>query len=145
MNHECDFVFPMNDTISFDGQVTSPQMTIRSMSMDLKQHVGIRVRAARQKRQLTQERVGEMVGKTAESISNIERGHVLPPLDTLYSIAQHLDVPMGFFFEDMDRPNVVARNRMEVELRFRTLAEELKDDELRLVVAVIEAIKNQRH
>lgn len=86
-----------------------------------------------------------MVGKTAESISNIERGHVLPPLDTLYSIAQHLDVPMGFFFEDMDRPNVVARNRMEVELRFRTLAEELKDDELRLVVAVIEAIKNQRH
>lgn len=145
MNHECDFVFPINDTISFDGQVTSPQMTIRSMSMDLKQHVGIRVRAARQKRQLTQERVGEMVGKTAESISNIERGHVLPPLDTLYSIAQHLDVPMGFFFEDMDRPNVVARNRMEVELRFRTLAEELKDDELRLVVAVIEAIKNQRH
>lgn len=145
MSHECDFVFPMNDTISFDGQVTSPQMTIRSMSMDLKQHVGIRVRAARQKRQLTQERVGEMVGKTAESISNIERGHVLPPLDTLYSIAQHLDVPMGFFFEDMDRPNVVARNRMEFELRFRTLAEELKDDELRLVVAVIEAIKNQRH
>lgn len=145
MNNECDFVFPMNDTISFDGQVTSPQMTIRSMSMDLKQHVGIRVRAARQKRQLTQERVGEMVGKTAESISNIERGHVLPPLDTLYSIAQHLDVPMGFFFEDMDRPNVVARNRMEFELRFRTLAEELKDDELRLVVAVIEAIKNQRH
>lgn len=113
--------------------------------MDLKQYVGIRVRAARQKRQLTQERLGEMVGKTAESISNIERGHVLPPLDTLYSIAQHLDVPIGFFFEDMDRPGDIARNRMELELRFRGLVEELNDDELRLAVAMIEAIKAQRH
>ncbi len=111
--------------------------------MDLKQHIGMRVRAARQKRRLTQERLGEMVGKTAESISNIERGHVLPPLDTLHSIAQHLDVPMGFFFEDMDRPRAVARNRMELEHRLRALGEELGDGELRLAVAVVETIKAQ--
>lgn len=113
--------------------------------MDLKRHVGMRVRAARQKRALTQERLGELVGKTAESISNIERGHVLPPLDTLYGIAQHLEVTMGFFFEDLERPRAVARNRMELELRLRALAEELGDGEVRLAVAVVEAIKAQRH
>ncbi|MBI2240935.1 MAG: helix-turn-helix transcriptional regulator [Magnetospirillum gryphiswaldense] len=113
--------------------------------MDLKQYVGVQVRAARQKRRLTQERLGEMVGKTAESISNIERGQVLPPLDTLYDIARQLDVPMGFFFEEMDRPRTIARNRMELEHRLRALAEDLGDGELRLAVAVVEAIAAQKH
>lgn len=113
--------------------------------MDLKQHVGVQVRAARQKRRLTQERLGEMVGKTAESISNIERGQVLPPLDTLYDIAQQLNVSMGFFFEGMDRPRVVARNRVELEHRLRALGEELDDDKLRLVVALIGVIHTDNH
>lgn len=112
--------------------------------MDLKQHVGMQVRAARKKRGLTQERLGEMVGKTAESISNIERGHVLPPLDTLQGLAQHLDVPMGFFFEDLDRPRDVARNRIELEHRLRALGEDLNDGELKLAVALVEAIRGQR-
>lgn len=112
--------------------------------MNLKQHVGVRVKAARTKRGLTQERLGELVEKTAESISNIERGHVLPPLDTLYCLARHLDVTMGYFFEDLDRPRIVARNRMALEHRLRALGEELADGELRLAVAVVEAIKAQR-
>lgn len=50
---------------------------------------------------------------------------------------------MGFFFEDMDRPRAVARNRVELEHRLRALGEELGDGELRLAVAVVEAIKAQ--
>lgn len=113
--------------------------------MNLKQHVGAKVKAARLKRGLTQERLGELVEKTAESISNIERGHVLPPLDTLQSLAQHLDVAMSFFFEDMEeRTRPTTRNRMELEHRLRALGEELTDNDLRLAVAVVEAIKGQR-
>ena len=128
----------------FDGQGALPGMTIWAMTMDLKLYVGAKVRAARTKRGLTQERLGELVEKTAESISNIERGHVLPPLDTLHRLALHLDVPMGFFFEDMDRPRPISRSRMELEHRLRSLGEELTDSDLRLAVTVIDAIKNQR-
>jgi len=85
-----------------------------------------------------------MVEKTAESVSNIERGHVHPPLDTLHRLARELDVPMAFFFEDLDQPREVARNRMELEHRLRWLGEELTNEELRLAVAVVEAIKGQR-
>ncbi|WP_083763603.1 helix-turn-helix domain-containing protein [Paramagnetospirillum magneticum] len=111
--------------------------------MNLKQQIGLKVRAARLKRSLTQEQLAERVDKTAESISNIERGHVTPPLDTLARIAQELDTPMTFFFEDIGTPRAVARNRLELEHRLRSLGEELTDAELRLSVSIMEAIKTQ--
>lgn len=95
-------------------------------------------------RGLTQEVLGERVEKTAESISNIERGQVLPPLDTLRRIAEHLDVPMAYFFEDIDKPSSVSRNRMELEQRLRGLSTDLTNEELLLALAVIEAIRAQR-
>jgi transcriptional regulator with XRE-family HTH domain len=112
--------------------------------MNLKQHVGTKVKAARLKRGLTQERLGELVDKTAESVSNIERGHVLPPLDTLERLARHLDVPMAFFFDDLDRGRSVTRNRLELEHRLRGLGETLSDADLRLAVAMVETIKTER-
>ena len=95
-------------------------------------------------RGLTQEALGEKVEKTAESISNIERGQVLPPLDTLHRLAQQLDVPMAYFFEDIDQPRSVSRNRLELEHRLRGLGADLTNEELRLAVAVVEAIRGQR-
>lgn len=112
--------------------------------MDMKQHVGAKVRAARAKRGLTQERLGELIDKTAESVSNIERGHVLPPLDTLRRIADCLDVPMTFFFEGMDDERPIARNRLELEHRLRAIGEDLTNEELRIAVAVLDAIRSQR-
>ena len=85
-----------------------------------------------------------MIDKTAESVSNIERGIVLPPLDTLQRLALHLDVPMTYFFEDMGQSRLVARNRVELELKLRALGEEMTDNELKLVVAVAETVKGQR-
>ena len=112
--------------------------------MDMKRHIGMRVKAARAKLKLSQEQLGGLIGKLPESVSNIERGHVLPPLDTLQQLAQHLDVPMTYFFEDMDQTRHVARNRVELELKLRALGEELTDNELKLVVAVAETVKGQR-
>lgn len=114
------------------------------MAMDLKQHIGLRVKAARLKRGLTQEQLAERIEKTAESVSNIERGHVLTTLDTLHRIAVELAEPLAAFFEDLERERPVARNRLEMEYRLRGLAEDLTNEELRLAVAVTEAIKAQR-
>jgi transcriptional regulator with XRE-family HTH domain len=58
--------------------------------MDLKSHIGIRVRSARRRSGLTQERLAEVVAKTVETISNIERGHTLTGLGTLERIAKAL-------------------------------------------------------
>lgn len=130
--------------MAFDGQAISPQTTIGAMAMNLKQHVGIKVKAARQKRGLTQEQLAERIDKTAESVSNIERGHVLAPLDTLHRIAQELAEPLAAFFEDFEGARPIARSRLEMEFRLRALAEDLTDPELRLSITVIEAIRAQR-
>ncbi len=114
------------------------------MMTDLKQHIGIKVRAARSKRNLTQEQLGEMIDKTAESVSNIERGQVLPPLDTLCRIAQSLDVPLISFFEEAERTRTVARNRLNLEHRLRALGEGLTNKELELALALMETLQKQR-
>ena len=67
--------------------------------MDLKQHIGIRVRAARTRRGLTQEGVAEQIGKAAETVSNIERGQTLTGLDTLERLSRCLQIPVSEFFE----------------------------------------------
>lgn len=112
--------------------------------MDLKQHIGLRVKAARLKHDLTQEQLGERIEKTAESISNIERGRVAPPLETLHNIAIQLDTPLTYFVEGVTDERQVTQSRLEIENELRRLGEELTDDEMRLTVAIVGAIRAQR-
>lgn len=59
--------------------------------MDLKA-IGIRIKAAREERNLTQEQLAEMVGLSAAHISVIERGVKAPKLETFIEIANALNV-----------------------------------------------------
>jgi transcriptional regulator with XRE-family HTH domain len=61
----------------------------------LKSQIGLQVRAARRQQGLTQERLAELIGRTPESVSNIERGFALPSIETLDVIAQKLGVPLA--------------------------------------------------
>ncbi|WP_063735641.1 helix-turn-helix domain-containing protein [Streptomyces sp. RTd22] len=57
--------------------------------------VGVRIRAARTWRNLTQERLGERAGMDRQAMNRIEQGHQAPGLDTLIRIADALDVPLA--------------------------------------------------
>lgn len=59
---------------------------------------GKRVRQLRRQKDLTQEELAELVGVSAEFISNLERGINAPSFDTLERIAEALDVaPVELF------------------------------------------------
>jgi transcriptional regulator with XRE-family HTH domain len=62
-----------------------------------KRQIGLRVRAYRLERRLTQEQLAEMIERSVETISNLERGTSLPNEATLRRLAKSLDVP----FEDL--------------------------------------------
>lgn len=66
-----------------------PGESRRSMSnaTDLLRRIGLNLRSLRRQRGLTQEEVAERAGFTAKYISEIERGHRNPPIDTLARIA----------------------------------------------------------
>lgn len=51
---------------------------------------------------LSQEKFGEMVGLSKDTISNIERGKYLPNISTLVNIANKLDVSIDFFLHKLE-------------------------------------------
>ena len=64
-------------------------------AVDVQQRLGRRIRDARKRQILTQEELAERCGLTPKSISEIERGHVNVPLQTLWTIAKELDVTLS--------------------------------------------------
>ena len=108
--------------------------------MDLKIHIGLKVKSARQQKMLTQEGLAEAIGKAVETVSNIERGHALTGLDTLQKIAKIVDQPLGFFFQDSDDERRISRKRLEIEEQLQLLGRTLEDDGLSLAVALLETI-----
>jgi DNA-binding XRE family transcriptional regulator len=93
------------------------------MTVDLKLDLGTKIRAAREVKRLSQEQLAEMIDRTPESISNIERGRTLPSLDTAQALCLHLGLKLGDLFTDDDErsPERVARETAALQ-RLRDLA-----------------------
>jgi transcriptional regulator with XRE-family HTH domain len=64
-------------------------------------HVGGRVRLRRTLLGMSQERLGNAVGLTFQQIQKYERGANRIGASRLFDMAQVLDVPVQFFFEEM--------------------------------------------
>jgi transcriptional regulator with XRE-family HTH domain len=64
-------------------------------------HVGARVRLRRILLGLSQERLGTAIGLTFQQVQKYEHGSNRISASMLHRIAQVLDVPVGFFFDDM--------------------------------------------
>ncbi|MQX35782.1 helix-turn-helix domain-containing protein [Roseospira navarrensis] len=65
-------------------------------------HVGARVRLRRTLLGMSQERLGEAIGLTFQQVQKYERGANRIGASRLWDLSRVLDVPMGYFFEDMD-------------------------------------------
>jgi transcriptional regulator with XRE-family HTH domain len=112
--------------------------------MDLKQHIGLRVRAARQRLGLTQEQLAEKVDKAVETISNIERGHAHTGLETLEKLGAALGVPLRDFFEEFEEQRGVPPERLELEYRLRDATRSLSDEEVRVALELVEVVARHR-
>lgn len=63
--------------------------------------IGRRIKAARDKKRLTQEQLAELVDLSPMHVSVIERGVKLPKLETLINIANTLDVSADELLQDV--------------------------------------------
>jgi transcriptional regulator with XRE-family HTH domain len=64
-------------------------------------HVGSRVRLRRTLLGISQEKLGLAIGLTFQQVQKYERGANRIGASRLFDIAQALDAPIAFFFEDM--------------------------------------------
>lgn len=64
-------------------------------------HVGSRVRLRRTLLGMSQERLGEALGLTFQQVQKYERGANRIGASRLFDLAKALQVPVGFFFDDL--------------------------------------------
>ena len=111
------FLVPLNfDTISREGFNASKRerMKQRMASEDtiergekehrpspIDVHVGGRVRLRRTLLGMSQEKLGDALGLTFQQVQKYERGVNRIGASRLFDLARVLDVPIGFFFDDM--------------------------------------------
>ena len=72
------------------------------------QHVAARIRARRNLLGMSQEELAKMLGVTAQQTQKYEAGETRVSASRLYAIAQHLGVPVSWFFEELETPNELA-------------------------------------
>ena len=65
-------------------------------------HVGKRIRLRRTVLQITQQQLADMLGLTFQQVQKYEKGFNRVGASRLWDISRVLNVPMGFFFEDID-------------------------------------------
>ena len=105
----------------------------------INKHIASVVRAARRDLGLTQEAVAESVGRTAESISNIERGDAVPTFETLLKLSELLSVPISSFVPARENQSKsLERTRLE-EQAISTIRS-LPDPSLRIAIVQIRAL-----
>lgn len=84
-------------------------------SQKFKKQFGIRVKELRLRLGLSQEQLAEKIGKTVNSISNIERGSVAPKFETIAEIADILGVELSELFDVSDEISLDKNKRKEIE------------------------------
>lgn len=111
--------------------------------MALGRTVGLRVRAARQKRGLSQEELAERIDRSIHAISGIERGRTLPNFTTLERLSRVLGVPVRDFFDHQPEPDDNPRRERLLSELFMA-ARELSDADLELAVEQVKVFARSR-
>ncbi|HYZ34565.1 MAG TPA: helix-turn-helix transcriptional regulator [Crenalkalicoccus sp.] len=92
-------------------------------------HVGSRVRLRRTLLGMSQEKLGEALGLTFQQVQKYERGVNRIGASRLFDLARVLDVPIGFFFDDM--PEAMGGSAARRAVGFADTQESFEDDTLR--------------
>src|SRR3712207_4998817 len=91
----------------------------RSRAQDIDRYVGARMRERRIMLGLTQQQMAELIGVTYQQAHKYERGVNRVAAGRLYTIAQALEVEVGFFFDGLDGVQVFRpspKQRLPLEL-----------------------------
>lgn len=110
--------------------------------MDTKTRFGLRLKAIRREKKLTQEELATRIGRSVDALSNIERGKSLPNFVTVEQLSQALSVPLKTLFDFGEAP--ISRRRAQLIEELQSVTRELSDDTLELAVEQIRVLARKR-
>lgn len=122
------------------GQMMKQSKSLRGRTEDnepnpIDIHVGKRIRLRRTILHITQQQLAEMLGLTFQQVQKYEKGLNRVGASRLWDISCVLNVPMNFFFEDME-DQVASRspmmlNKNSVEMMVSDVQPVIDDDPMK--------------
>ncbi len=109
-------------------------------SRELKRLFGLRVQALRRRRGLTQEELAEAIGKSVDTVSNIERGFSSTRIETALMIADAVGVSLAELFELQERAYEKDRERRNAIERVVDMLDEQDEKSIQAVGDMITII-----
>ena len=98
-----------------------------NMKNDVRKHLGLKVRAMRESANMTQEELAVICDVSWRTISNLERGTVVPDLFMIYRIAQKFDVRIDELL-DHQITNQKSLSRLKKENRIIEKIKQIDDE-----------------
>lgn len=109
------------------------------MKRELNRTIGLRVKRSREAAGLTQEKLAELIDRSKEAVSNIERGVSLPGLDTIQTICEVTKVSMTSIVNDTNEDSKVT----ELRARLNAIFSHLPDQNKKMLVAIATTMLEQ--
>lgn len=125
-----DDIIEETPEISAHYQPNNSEINMESSSKQKKvpYHFGEKLRQVREHKGYTLKVVAQRAGVSESLVSQIERNHVSPAIDTLLALADVLDINLEFLFEEYrkERPVQITRaNERPIAMEEDTVFEEL--------------------
>ncbi len=108
--------------------------------VDAKELFGLRLQALRKERGLSQERLAELIDRSKDAVSKMERGINFPAFDTLLKLSEMLGVPLVDIVGDIDRPGVTVQ-WVALHARLAVTVQDLDEKTLGVLVDQAEALR----
>lgn len=108
--------------------------------MDTKQLFGLRLQALRKERGLSQERLAELIDRSKDAVSKMERGINLPAFDTLLRLSDQLGVTLRDLVVDIDAPGV-SPEWVELQARLSAIVRDMDARTLGVLVDQADALR----
>jgi transcriptional regulator with XRE-family HTH domain len=112
--------------------------------------VGRRLKVLRKQRGLSQEKLAEMVGKSVDAISSIERGVSTPLLETVYDLSVVLGVRLFDLYREEDEGLGVDELPTDVQELVHLIRKQPDSvrsailDQSRITVALVDGLKSRK-
>jgi len=110
--------------------------------MDTKAQLGLRIKAIRKGKRLTQDELAARIGRSVDALSNIERGKSLPSFSTIEQLSRALDIPLKNLF-DFEEASV-SRRKVQLLEELQSLARDLPETDLQVAIEQIRVLNKHR-
>ena len=120
-----------------------PVLSGENSDMDRKLAFGLRLRAIRNQQGLTQEQLAELLDRSTDTVSSMERGINLPTLETLFRLNEKLGIPLRDLFGALDVTPDDTRH-VELHAALTEHARRLTLRDLEIAVKQVQAFPPER-